>query len=141
MTSKTASPRSRHLLIAAAIVLAGGVAATVVYLRAVDEAPAPMEFSATTSKQYRHDLEVFGGTANVLSAQFMDWFNSLWHGRSLAYTVAVIAAFAALAYLFVTEVAAPLPADEGRGGTAGGPSEADAAAGSPPRPAPPPSSG
>jgi hypothetical protein len=112
MRWSTLSPRGRHLLIAAVTLLAGVVVAAVIYARAIETPPIPMEFSPKNSKQYRHDLEVFGGKANVLAAQFMDWFNGLWHGRSLAYTVFVITVFAALAYLFVTEVAAPLPADE-----------------------------
>jgi ABC-type phosphate/phosphonate transport system permease subunit len=111
MAWKAAEPRTRHLLIAAAILFAGAVSATVIYLRAVETPPVPMEFSAKTSKQYRHDLEVFGGTANVLAVQFMDWFKGLWQGKSLAYTILVIAAVAALGYLFFTEVAAQLPAE------------------------------
>jgi hypothetical protein len=86
------------------------------------EVPAvPMEFSARTSKQFRHDLEVFGGTANVLAVQFMDWFKGLWQGKSLAFTVLVIAVVAALGYLFFTEVAAQLPAETPPGNDHQGP--------------------
>jgi hypothetical protein len=109
MNWNLADPRRRHYTIAAGILLAGLIGAAVVYLRAVAEPPIPMEFSAKTSKQYRHDLEVFGGTANVLAVRFMDWFSSLWHGRSLALTVALLSLATALGYLFFTEVLPPLP--------------------------------
>lgn len=60
------------------------------------------------SKKYLRELEVYGGKANVLATAFRHWFDGLWHGRSLAFTVAVISLFLALAYRFV---ATPLPPD------------------------------
>jgi hypothetical protein len=41
------------------------------------------------SKKYLHDLEVYGGKANVLAAEFREWFSGLFEGKNLAYTVAV----------------------------------------------------
>ena len=40
------------------------------------------------SKQYRRTLELYGGKANVLAVELTQWFDSLWHGTRLAYTVA-----------------------------------------------------
>ena len=42
------------------------------------------------TKIYRHDLEVYGGKAAVLADDFRRWFIGLWHGKSLAFTIAVI---------------------------------------------------
>ena len=39
------------------------------------------------SKQYRHDLEIYGGKAAVLADEFERWFDGLWRGKSLAFTV------------------------------------------------------
>lgn len=40
------------------------------------------------SKMYRHDLELYGGKANVIANEFTRWFEGLWHGRSLAFVTA-----------------------------------------------------
>jgi len=42
------------------------------------------------------------GTANVVAARLTDWFKGLWHGRSLAFTVAVFTVVVCLGYLFFT---------------------------------------
>ena len=42
------------------------------------------------SKKYLRDLELYGGKANVLMDEFRGWFVGLWHGKSLAFTVACI---------------------------------------------------
>ncbi len=61
----------------------------------------PDEYELERTKLYRHDLEVYGGRANVLADDFRHWFDGLWHGRNLAFTVAGISVLAALAYRFV----------------------------------------
>jgi hypothetical protein len=48
------------------------------------------------SKRYIRDLERFGGKASVLFDEFNRWFDSLWHGRSLAATVAWLSVLVAL---------------------------------------------
>ena len=52
------------------------------------------------SKQYLRGLELYGGKANVLMDQFRRWFIGLWHGKSLAFTVAFIAIFISLGFVF-----------------------------------------
>ena len=52
------------------------------------------------SKKYLHDLEVYGGKANVLAAQFRDWFEGLWSGTNLAWTIAALTILTALVYRF-----------------------------------------
>ncbi len=50
------------------------------------------------SKAYRHNLEVFGGKAAVLADDFNRWFESLWQGRTLAFTVGFISALTAFGF-------------------------------------------
>jgi len=50
----------------------------------------PLGYDPLQTKRYLHDLEVYGGTANVLAAEFREWFAGLWYGRNLAYTTAAI---------------------------------------------------
>jgi len=45
------------------------------------------------SKPYLRGLELYGGTANVLADELRRWFIGLWHGKSLAFTVACITIF------------------------------------------------
>jgi hypothetical protein len=53
------------------------------------------------SKKYLRDLELYGGKANVLMDQFRRWFIGLWHGKSLAYTIACITIFISLGTFYV----------------------------------------
>lgn len=82
------SRRFRRLTLA--ILIAGLAAAAVVFVTAGPTPENPLGYDPLDTKLYRRELEVYGGTANVLAAEFMDWFGSLWHGRTLAYTIAVL---------------------------------------------------
>ena len=59
------------------------------------------------SKKYVHDLELYGGKANVLANEFMSWFVGLWHGKSLAFTVACITIFISLGFFLVARTSPP----------------------------------
>jgi hypothetical protein len=89
-----------------AILLLGFAAAVVIYLTAQPPPENPLGYDPMDTKKYLHDLEVYGGKANIIAAQFRDWFDSLWHGKQLAYTVAVLTVMAAGAFKFF---ATPLP--------------------------------
>ena len=90
-----------RLRIAAIAVLAAGLGIAVgLYIGAGDDS-APGVFDAVYgSKRYVRDLQLYGGKASVLFDEFMRWFGSLWEGRRLAYSVAVLtlAASGALFY-------------------------------------------
>ena len=91
------------------MLLAGFCSAVVVYLTAGNPEENPLIDQLENSKVYRRSLELYGGKANLLAEQFTRWFDTLWHGKTLAFTIAVIsAAVAALYYFF----AAPLPPEE-----------------------------
>jgi len=97
---KLVEPRNRPYLIASTMLVVGLGSAIVVYLTAATVPDTLLEFSADSSKKYLRDLQLYGGTANVLAVELMDWFKGLWHGRSLAYTMAVITVAVCLGYLF-----------------------------------------
>jgi hypothetical protein len=46
------------------------------------------------SKKYLRDLELYGGKANVLATQLRYWFAGLWHGKPLAYIIALLSVLA-----------------------------------------------
>jgi len=89
-----------------AILVLGFAAAVVIYLTAKPPAGNPLGYDPMDTKRYLRDMEVYGGKANVLAAQFRDWFDSLWHGKRLAITVAALTVMAAFAFKFL---ATPLP--------------------------------
>lgn len=96
-----------------AILLLGFAAAVVIYVTAQPPPENPLGYDPMNTKKYLHDLEVYGGKANIIAARFRDWFDSLWHGKQLGYTVAVITVMAAGVFKFF---ATPLPPDpEGPG--------------------------
>ena len=100
-----------------AILVLGFAASLVIYLTAQPTPGNPLGYDPLDTKKYLHDLEVYGGKANVIAAEFMDWFAGLWHGKRLAFTVAVITVIAASAFKFFATPLPPYPeaggADEG----------------------------
>jgi hypothetical protein len=58
------------------------------------------------TKKYVHDLQLYGGNAAVLADEFMRWFNGLWRGESLAYTVGIITAAISLVLFLIARSAA-----------------------------------
>jgi hypothetical protein len=91
----------RQIRNVAAMLLALGLgSALVVYLTA-GPTPADPLGDPLDSKKYLRELELYGGKANVLSVELRQWFSGLWHGRSLAATVAVLTMFLTFAFWFV----------------------------------------
>ena len=90
-------------LIGAAILLVGLGSAVAIYLTADEASDGEQEYEVAgsfiypamneRSKRYQHDLQMYGGKAAVMADDINRWFDSLWRGRTLAFTVAVIAAF------------------------------------------------
>src|SRR5271157_2902962 len=52
--------------------------------------------SPRDSKSYQRDMELYGGTANLLADELRRWFDGLWQGKTLAYTVACLTLFTTL---------------------------------------------
>ena len=102
----------------------GFAAAAAAYVAAVASPANPLA-EQLESKKYLHDLEMYGGKANILAAQFREWFAGLWSGTNLAWTIAVLTILTVLVYRFF---AVPLEDDD---------EDEDAPAPPPPRPWPP----
>jgi hypothetical protein len=101
MTRPPWSLRARCQFVAAGILIAGLAAAMVLYRAAAPPPENTSDYRLEDSKHYLHQLELYGGKANILAAEFRQWFDGLWRGRSLAYTVAclsILLAFAVFIY-------------------------------------------
>jgi len=108
---KSKNLRRNFYLVTAAILLVGLVTAVLIYLMAesypgrvlgydmVGGSVSPI--TPEDSKKYMHDLELYGGKANVIADEFITWFDGLWHGRSLAFTIACITIFVSLGFFLV----------------------------------------
>ncbi len=89
----------RRLRFAAAAVLIIGFAGAIwIYVGAAP--PDAPGYTLEESKQYLRAMELYGGKANVLAAELRQWFESLWHGVRLAYTVACATVLLAVAFWF-----------------------------------------
>jgi hypothetical protein len=101
---KTHEPYERLMRkIAIAVLAIGLCAAAAILVLAppdVEDQPGPYVASVDNSKRYQLELERIGGRSAVVAAQFNEWFESLWHGRRLAGTVAALSAvFSLLVFL------------------------------------------
>ena len=94
-----------------AVLVSGLAAATLIYIFAADDRDAEAAREIAVGRMYQHDLEVMGGKMMVYLAQFNDWFASLWHGTSLAATVAVLSVAIALGCFWVAHLLATPPRD------------------------------
>ncbi len=98
MSLKSAK-RDTHLYVITAVILLVGLGCAGLIYLSTDASPDVLSGNEPEySKMYNHDLELYGGKANVLASEFSRWFAGLWHGRSLACTVAFITFFSALGF-------------------------------------------
>ncbi len=88
--TKTGVNRRKPAYLASAIILAAGLAVSVIIYLTAGAAPETVLGPGFYSKEYLRELETYGGTLNVLAAEFMQWFDGLWRGRQLAFTAAFI---------------------------------------------------
>lgn len=100
MKSKNAN-LPRYLYVASVVVLIVGLlSAGVVYYFAADggnhglgyNVVGGSAYAAGESKAYLRDMEMYGGTSGRLIGGFNQWLASLWHGKRLAYVLAISAA-------------------------------------------------
>jgi hypothetical protein len=93
--------QTRFYLCGAVIMVAGLGAAAVIYLAAGVVPEGLPDFDIEGSRRSLRDLELYGGKTNVLVAEFMAWFGGLWHGQTLAYTIASITVVISCALFYV----------------------------------------
>ncbi|MEO6749423.1 MAG: hypothetical protein ABI294_07525 [Casimicrobiaceae bacterium] len=96
--------RFQHLAFTALVV--GLVAAALIYAFVDDTGPdAAAEIAS--GRVYEYNIERIGGKSAVYAARFNQWLGGLWHGRTLAYTVAAIAISVAAMCLLAAHLATP----------------------------------
>jgi len=94
--------RSADLYIAGIVILVVGLAsAGVIYATAEEPDENATLQEMAISKQHVRLLQRFGGKASVLFDDLQRWFEDLWHGKTLAGTVASISVFAAVVVFLV----------------------------------------
>ncbi len=109
--SMQASDRASRMRLASKVILIVGIAAGVaIFLRASLATADPAGLQLDDTKQYMRQMELYGGKANVMASDLREWLGSLWHGKRLGATVAVLSALAAGAVRFA---AIPLPPLDG----------------------------
>jgi hypothetical protein len=84
-----------------AVILLGGLGSAILIYQTVENTPyGALGYEAEggsvypimpeDSKKYLRGLELYGGKANVLMDELRRGFAGLWHGKSLAFTVACL---------------------------------------------------
>jgi hypothetical protein len=89
-------PGRRHFL-TAAILGSGWATALMVYVMAGRRVEDDDVYEMEHSKRYLRQVEMIGGKAGLLANDLREWLAGLFHGQSLAYTIAVVTALVALA--------------------------------------------
>jgi hypothetical protein len=84
------SLQARLYLASAFIFAAGLITAVIIYATAPGPDSAEQFYGMANSPQYQQQLMRIGGTGEVVLAEIHQWLDSLWHGKPLAYTVAVL---------------------------------------------------
>jgi len=109
----TASLRKRLYAGCAAVLVAGLACAGWIY-RTAEDGPdlsgayqiivvdgVPQAIAPGESKAYVRDLQRYGGKTAVLFDEIDRWFLGLWHGKSLALTVAFLSLLVFLTLYFI----------------------------------------
>jgi len=100
------------------IILLGGLGSAILIYRTAEDTPYGVlgyeEGGGTVypvmpedSKQYLRGLELYGGKANVLMDQLRRGFIGLWHGKTLAFTIAFITFFISFALFYTANYLLP----------------------------------
>ena len=55
------------------------------------------------SKRYQYDAERIGRKSVVVAGEISQWFFILWHGKQLAYTIALLAIVVSLACFLIAQ--------------------------------------
>jgi hypothetical protein len=110
MKRKIAALRESLILIGAIIMLLGLGSAILIYQSSENDSDSVLGYEIINgsaypirpedSRMYRRDLGLYGGTAALVVDDFSRWFVGLWHGKSLAFTVAGISIFISLGFFF-----------------------------------------
>jgi hypothetical protein len=100
-SSTQRSPLQRRLYFTGAAILVLSLIAAVLIYVSVPPPDAAIARYGIVDPRYQIELQQIGGNAAVLMAQLHQWFDSLWHGSRLPYTVAVLGAALAAGCFFI----------------------------------------
>ena len=111
MNWKVTELRESLILIGILIILIGFGSAILIYQTADDDSDSVLGYEIIDgvaypirpedSRAYIRNLELYGGKAAVVVDAFSRWLVGLWHGKSLAFTIAGISIFIAFVFFFV----------------------------------------
>ncbi len=93
------------------ILVAGLCGSAWIYRRAAgrpDTSSAIPGVQDTKIDQFR--MELYGGKANILANDLQSWFDSLWQGRHLAFSLAILATVIGLGCILLAEQLPRIPA-------------------------------
>ena len=102
MSAEDAVLRRRLRRAGTAILLAGLLSAALVYRAAPPAGPRPDPLVSGHSKRELAQMENIGGKSVVFAAELNEGFDSLWHGRRLAYALTFLSAGSALVCFFLS---------------------------------------
>ena len=104
------SPRRTNRISVVLLLLGFGSALAIYFLTPPEPPVDPLLNDPRAERKYHRELAMYGGKANVVAAEFIEWFDGLWHGRTLAFTVPVLTVATTLGYRFVTVRSGPVTA-------------------------------
>jgi hypothetical protein len=99
--------RRTRLDLARGILLVGFTSAVAVYLTAGKPGAGPLGDPLEDSKVFRRTMEMYGGKANLVASEMLESFKSLWHGKPLAFTLAILTLAVVGGFLLITEERRP----------------------------------
>ena len=108
--------RTRLMVAAILVLVAGLLSGTVIYFTAPDEIEAgayviigdtAYPVDPASSRTYTRQLERFGGKASVLFDDINRFLASLWHGKRLGLTIGALGVAGALALFLLARRSAP----------------------------------
>jgi hypothetical protein len=96
-----------------AILFVGLLSAALVYVFAPEDTGSDAVAAIESGRVYEYNIERVGGMAAVYAARFNRWLAGLWHGRPLAYTIAVLSiAIALLCFMVARMIFVRLPSTQ-----------------------------
>ncbi len=111
-----ANIKKRLYLIAFALLLSGLTSAVGIYEVANKATDDAWSVQYENSKMHRHDVQLIGGDISLLADRLSNWFDGLWQGKQLAYTIACISCAASGALFLVAHHLPPEPDSDARDG-------------------------
>jgi hypothetical protein len=98
MNGKILHQRTWLNLISTVILLVGLGSSVLIYQSVGNDPYGALDFE--NSKQYRHNLEVYGGKFSVIMDDCRRWFLGLWQGKSLAVMLACTTLIISLGFFY-----------------------------------------